>query len=307
MLNQQKLTMFNKFKNLIQDLKVATGVLALFSALLISGIPGISPVFGSDFQSARTAALGGAGHAAPLLNDAIYLNPSYASFLPTYSVAANYTTFSGPQYVPGSDFYGRNYNVSILDGRAELFQAGAGYTVREDGAMLHFGASKSIIKTLGVGLGGKIFLGHDHVNTQDATFSTSFAANNWFQTVLVVDNLIESSAAKARGLYREFIVGTKINLQGKLMLYIDPHYIPDLPQGGTFGHEIGVEITTFQDLYLRIGNFRNANIPFEVQNGNGWGLGVGFVAPRMSFDYGLSRVIDPHAAVAHTFGATLYL
>ena len=35
----------------------------------------------SDYQSPRTAALGGAGHASPLLNDAIYLNPSFSSFM----------------------------------------------------------------------------------------------------------------------------------------------------------------------------------------------------------------------------------
>src|SRR5436305_13181621 len=83
--------------------------------------------FGSDFHSARTAALAGSGHAGPLLNDSVFLNPSYASFLPTYSLALQYLKFSGPSRPGESDYHGRNYSVSIQDGRNELFQAGVAY------------------------------------------------------------------------------------------------------------------------------------------------------------------------------------
>ncbi len=283
--------MRNKFKILL--------LLAAFSAG-----PG---ALASDFQSPRTAALGGAGHAAPLLNDGIYLNPSYSSFLPTYSFATPYSPFSGPAYGATTDFHGRMYNLSILDGRAELFQAGAGYTVRQDGAFLHFGASKSLLKTLGVGLGAKFFMSPDHSNTQDGTLSVSFVATPWFQTALIIDNLAQTQTGKNHGLYREIILGTKFNLQGKLMAYFDPHFIPDLPNAGVFGHELGLEVSVFQDLYARFGNFRNANVPAEALNGNGWTLGMGWVAPRISFDYGYQHVVDPHSAGVHTFGATLYL
>ena len=54
-------------------------IAAAFTLLL-----GSAPGWAADFQSPRTAALGGAGHAAPMLNDAIYLNPSFVSFMPSY-------------------------------------------------------------------------------------------------------------------------------------------------------------------------------------------------------------------------------
>src|SRR5689334_537537 len=87
----------------------------------------------SDFHSPRTAALGGAGHAGPLLNDAIYLNPSYASLLPAYSISANYVAFRGTETLPDDShpYSGNNFNLSVQDGHTEAFQAGLGYTRRD--------------------------------------------------------------------------------------------------------------------------------------------------------------------------------
>ena len=112
----------------------------------------------SDFQSPRTAALGGAGHANPMLNDAIYLNPSFTSFLPSYSMSGNYAFFGGPSNCDGcgpSDPHGHVANASIQDGRSELFQAGVGLTLLNDRKILDVGASRTVVSKLGVGIGGK--------------------------------------------------------------------------------------------------------------------------------------------------------
>ena len=112
----------------------------------------------SDFQSPRTAALGGAGHASPMLNDAIYLNPSFVSFLPSYSISGNYSFFSGPSNCDGcgaGDPHGHVLNASIQDGRSELFQAGVGLSLFNDRKVLNIGASRSVVEKLGVGIGGK--------------------------------------------------------------------------------------------------------------------------------------------------------
>ncbi|MBI4925638.1 MAG: hypothetical protein HY843_06910, partial [Bdellovibrio sp.] len=108
----------------------------------------------SDFHSPRTIALGGAGHAGPLLNDAIFLNPSFASFLPTYSFGFNYLSFANQNDIGDK---GRILNVSIQDGRSEVFQAGAAYTQKSDGSYLHVGASKNFVNRFGFGIGGKFF------------------------------------------------------------------------------------------------------------------------------------------------------
>ena len=128
----------------------------------------------SDFQSPRTSGLAGAGHAGPMLNDSIYLNPSFVSFLPSYSVSGNYLFYKGPTEGDGpGDPHGHNLNVSLQDGRSEFFQAGVGFTLMEDRKVIHFGASKSVVQRFGVGLGGKFVL--PNVNSPSPIWDTVFS------------------------------------------------------------------------------------------------------------------------------------
>ena len=262
--------------------------------------------FASDFQSPRTLSLGGAGHAGPLLNDSIYLNPAFGSFLPSYAFALNYTTFSGPSLDGVNDYHGRLYNVSVQDGRSELFQAGVGFTQREDTRALHIGASKAVIKQLGFGLGAKFFFPPDSFGNpvKDMSFSIGALPLDWLQVSLLIDNLIEPDPIKAMNLYREIVLGTKFNFLGSAMLYIDPHYMPSLAQ--PYGHEIGLEITMFADLFFRLGLFKNATLGYIADRGRGYGLGIGWIGPRLSLDYAFSRVLEPHDSIAHSFSATIF-
>src|ERR1035437_8251713 len=125
---------------MIQLFLILSVALASFSSGLAQAV---------EYQSPRTLGLGGAGRATPLLNDAIYLNPSYASFAPVYSLASGYTSIR-----PG----GRNYNLSIQDSRTELFQAGVGFTKREGDSAVNIGASKLVVERLGFGLGSKFII-----------------------------------------------------------------------------------------------------------------------------------------------------
>ena len=263
----------------------------------------------SDVHSARTASLGGAGHAGPLLNDAIFLNPGFASFLPTYSAGFNYLTYKGPPITeppPEVDPHGRNYSVSVQDGRSPLFQLGVGYSVRDDGSFVHIGASKAFIQRVGFGLGSKFFFNNSSMkNGTDAILSFAGIASDWFQTSLTIDNLFQTAAGLQRNLYREFVLGTKFNVMGIVLCYFDPHMAPINPLG-SYGHELGLEFVVFQDFFLRMGQFKNSTIPHEGKYGNGYGLGAGWVAPRLSLDYGLEREITPRATTAHVFGATAF-
>lgn len=270
----------------------------------------LNTTLASDFHSPRIAALGGASHAGPILNDSIYLNPSYTSFLPSYSLGFNYGFFNGTDSnnAASNNMHGMNWNLSLLDGRSELFQAGVSFARREDARMLHIGASKAAIKELGFGLSGKFIFPTSQTQrnqVRDMVFSATGIVTDWIQAVLVVDNLFQTDAGKSQGFYREFILGTKFNIKGIMMIYFDPHLTPDLP-ADTFGHELGLEFTVFKDLFLRLGNFRNANVPWGNFRGRGFGTGVGWIGPRMSLDYGLSRATDPIPATSHTFGVTTY-
>ena len=262
----------------------------------------------SDFHSPRTLALGGSGHAGPLLNDAIFLNPSYSSFLPTYSMGMNYLAFSGDTSSTNDPVSkGKNYSFSIQDGRSELFQAGAAYTVRGDGKFVHIGASKSFVNRFGFGLGGKFFFNDkDHTAGRDASFSTTSVLAEWMQASLIVDNIFETNEGKNRGLYREYTLGLKLNGKSMVMGYVDPHLCPNSSDGKKYGYEAGVEFVMMSDFFLRLGMFKNASIPFQAARGRGYGAGVGWIAPRISFDYGFSRVIEPAIATVHAMGATVY-
>jgi hypothetical protein len=260
----------------------------------------------SDFQSPRTVALGGAGHAGPMLNDAIYLNPSYVSLLPTYAVSGNYFMFNG--LGEARDPHGRGLNASIQDGRSELFQAGAGFTIRDNENILNIGASKALIQRGGVGVGGKFIFPKNGTRKMitETSLSTSYVPLGWAQGALIVDNLLQSDEAKAQGIYRKIILGTKVNIQSIVLIYFDPQLSPDDPRGSSYGFESGVEWPVMNDFFLRVGMYRNATIPVSYDRGRGYGMGFGWIAPRISLDYGYARVVEPVAFTAHVFGFTAY-
>jgi hypothetical protein len=266
--------------------------------------------FSSDFQSPRTAGLGGAGHAAPMLTDSIYLNPSFTSLLHGYLGSFIYEYYKGGDQQPDGShpIHGRVLNIAVQDGRSELFQAGVGYTVREDAKYLNFGASKALLHNLGVGLGGKFIFPNtgNGDKAQDFNISSTYVFNPWVQAALMADNLTNSDADHAQGLYREIILGTKINIQNLMLIYFDPHLAPDAP-GSDFGHETGIELAPMSDLFFRFGMFRASNVP-ELQNarGRGFGFGVGWLAPRLSLDYALKRTLEPVVNNTHNFGMTVY-
>ncbi len=263
----------------------------------------------SDFQSGRTAALGGAGHAGPVLNDAIYQNSSYMAFIPTYAVQGNYAWST---YQDGSYHY-KIQNVSVQDGRSDLFQAGLAYTHREDGSIFHLGTGRAIIPSqLSVGLGGKYFLPSALTGSNkylDGNFSVTGVPIESVQTAFIADNIAESTTGKQYGFYREFTLGVKYNVERIFLLYADPHYVPDLPNNSKFGYEVGGEWPLMVDLYLRAGVFHSSTIPTLGNNtrGNGFGMGLGYIAPRATLDYGISRVLEPIIGTVQVIEFTVFL
>jgi hypothetical protein len=260
----------------------------------------------SDFHSARTLGLGGAGHANPLLSDAIYLNPSYTSFIQTHSLSGNFQKFKTTESNPNRE--GRIYNISVLDGAQDsLFQAGLGFTQREDGALIHLATSKNITDHFGLGIGTKVALPNSNPNQRftDTSFSITAILSESFQVAFIADNLLENG--KALNLYREFTLGTKINIKSILLIYIDPHWIPNHPANEeAIGYEVGIEIPFLSDFFLRAGRFKNSLVPFQNKRTAGFGLGAGWLGPKLSLDYGFSRVTENIQASSHEAGITIY-
>jgi len=254
-----------------------------------------------EYQSPRTLALGGAGRGGPLLNDSIYLNPSYASFTPIYSLSGGYTWFNS----------GRNYNLSVEDSRTEMLQAGVGYTRREQNSAFNLGVSKQVVKQLGFGLASK-FLVDDQTNklTTDLMFSTAYLATEYMYAAIIVDNLLQSADGKARNLYRTFYLGLKMIPTPEVEFFIDPLYSPDYTAGTKAGISVGVEFGLLSDFYLRAGRFVDAEVTYLNTRGTGYGLGLGWIGPRINFDYAMHRVTSDHAGTglttAHSLTTTLF-
>jgi hypothetical protein len=244
-----------------------------------------------EFQSPRTLALGGAGRAGPWLTDSIYLNPSFASYTPVYTLSGAYTGYK----------QGRNYNVSVQDSRTEAFQAGAGYTKREQSGAVNLGASKAFMKTLGIGVGSKfIFDNSTGSMTSDFIASASYIAAEWVYASVIVDNLIAGTDQTSRQLNRTAYVAFKFIPTKKVGIFFDPSYTPAYSLGKKSGYNVGVELGVMDDLYFRIGKFQDAEITHLNTRGSGFGIGGAWVGPKLSLEYAMSRALSTHSGIGFT-------
>ncbi len=294
-----------------------SAVLSLFAAFLFT-----ASVEASDFHSPRTAALGGAGHASPLLNDAIVLNPSFAAFLhDRVSAGFNYLTYEGAKELQADGTFaspvnGKSYQVSLQDGRSPLFEAGVAYTDHATGSSIHLGASRPFIRRFGFGIGGKLLFNEDR-SVMDKNINVSFTGllMKEIQFALIADNLLENEGTRARGLLREITLGTKINILQLILIYLDPHYFTSPKENqDQWGLEAGIEIAMMSDMFLRFGRYKNSQIPWITNSGlefdpygEGYGMGIGWIGPKISFDFSFARTSVPIGATSYNMGATLYL
>ena len=253
-----------------------------------------------EYQSPRTLALGGAGRGGPMLNDAIYLNPSYGSFVPIYSLAFGYNWFHNDL------ISGRNYNASIQDSRTEIFQAGVGFTKREQNAAITIGASKSLFQGFSTGLGSKIIIDNatNAMNT-DFLLSATYLASTMIYTSFILDNLMETKEMKQRGLYRTFFAGFKIIPFKEIQVYLDPLYSPNYSLGKKAGYSVGVEIAVMNDFFFRIGKFQDAEVAYLNTRGQGFGLGFGYLGPKLNLSYAMNRVLTAHNGAPFTTSNSL--
>ncbi len=256
------------------------------------------PALAADFHPARTAGLGGAGRAGPLMNDGVYLNPSFLAFLKSYTLGGQYAAYKG-------DTNGRILHASLQDGSSDLFAAAFGYTVRQDAKFFHVGVGKAIAPLLSVGLGGKVLIRPNGQKwLMDANFGATYIVSPVLQLAFTVDNILETETKANEGLLREFAIGSRVNIDNIWIIYFDPHLATTAED--PFGVEIGMEFKMFTDLTLKLGHFRASQIPYLNERGKGYSIGAGWVGPRLSLDAALTRTIEPVGTSAATLGFTVF-
>jgi len=258
-----------------------------------------------EFHSPRTAALGGAGHAAPLLNDAIYLNPSYIALIPTYSFSSTYLSHRDAD--GGS---GRILNFSLQDGRNKALKGGAAYTAKDKQKTINLATAYRLGDAISVGAGYKYLWTELESGAHEISASSSFVLSDEFQLSLILHNAIQTDYGRENGLLRSIIIGSKVNLKDILIFYIDPHFIPSVSSGYKRGYNIAIELVLLKDVFFRSGIFKNAPVPFMANAlGEGQGLGIGWVGGRTSLDYAykkVNRTSTLRSGFSHSLGLTLY-
>ncbi|MBS1962273.1 MAG: hypothetical protein JST04_08665 [Bdellovibrionales bacterium] len=263
----------------------------------------VSNAYAADYHSPRAASLGGAGHAAPLLNDAIYLNPAMIAMLPAYSVSVSHESISGPDNTEPQALV---QNASIQDGTNPVFSAGIGYTRKTYGREVGFGVASRISQQYSAGVGGRFLFGSDSRNSaMDTSISGAGEPIDWLQTGFIVDNLVENvKLTNGWNQYREFTLGLKANVMKMLFLYVDPHVTPSKP-GDTFGWEAGFELPLMSDLFLRGGMNKNSFQPALGGYGHGHAFGLGMAFPRISLDLAVTRTYEPARTNSLLFSVTI--
>ena len=269
----------------------------------------IQDSFGSDFQSPRTTALGGAGHAAPFLTDAIYLNPSHLYLLPFFGAGANYL-YHEASFFPSTtgSGVGSDYNLSVMASSRQLpVQFGAGYTRRDDGTLIHFAASFGLWDRLSLGVGAQFLTtpSGNLIGSPDMGLSMSMIVSTSFRLAVVVDHVL--GALQSNGFFTDIIVGSKWQILPEWSILVDPHFGPDTLGGAyALGIEAGTEVRIGEYLFVRAGGYSNSVLPFVQVKGSGVSGGLGFTFPKVAIDYALGGVLSPQVGLFHNIGVKVF-
>ncbi len=257
----------------------------------------------SASQSARSAALGGAGHAGPLFTEALDLNPSYLSLMNSYALSAQYLL---PATNPGSHGGASTYAAMASSYQLPV-QFGAEYSRSDDGAVTRLAFAREILGQFSFGVGTLFYtpLNASMLPRPEFTLSATGIINSWMRAALVLDNSLGSLTS--HGFQRVLTLGTRVSLDSIFALYLDPHWtLSGLETGQErMGYELGLEVPFFEYYFLRAGTFKNAKVPLSAAAGNGFGGGVGIFFPMISLDYSFSKTVQPLSYSYHNVSLTL--
>ncbi len=261
----------------------------------------------ADFQTTTTLSLGGAGHASPLLTDAIYVNPAFLATTPITAGSVSYQKsqaydFSAPQ-------------IAVLDGSQDaLFQAGIAGARMSFADTVHIAAAKKLGKKISAGIGSKLYFMKVPTFSRQLDFyaSVAFSPNKYLLFSAMLDNIRQS--IPGLDLQRTLVLGSKICIGDNFALYADPqinlasedhkHFTEAFKKSwlsglGKFsselvtGYAVAAEIVTFGDVLLRGGLFRNTYQATLQEHASGWGIGAGWIGPRIALHLASHYITNP--------------
>jgi len=246
--------------------------------------------FSLDYKSPRTLSLAGSGRAGALLTDTITLNPSLLGFYQIAAVTGAYY-WQNPKQSAAPLFH-----LSAIDGANPLFGAGFAYTRTSYLDFFHLSAAKKIFETFSVGLHGKRFATRSNsmaaqgssVVGYDAGVSASYFSKDIlpfpFMFSLTSDNLISNSQNQALIGGRQIALGIKFNVYDILVFYGDEVFEKKFSQKLS---------TTAGALELSLGGGFFIRSGISGGNEKSWGLGGGWVGPRIAINYGFQKSKSP--------------
>jgi hypothetical protein len=243
--------------------------------------------WGPDFQSARTLSLSQGGRAGALMTDTIVMNPSMLGFQPLVA-------FSGTGFWQREESSNRGFNLGVVDGKNELFTAGLSFTRARQFNIFHLSAAKKVFQWLSLGAHGKRYSSRSTTPLPAARGITGYdgglsatvslpkgALPLPLNIALTSDNLLSKSGHEESIGPRQVAVGAKTSVVDVLIFYLD--YVQYLPENfPSYGKpSLGGELSITPELFARVSAFG-----FRER---GWGLGAGWLGPRVALNYGYQR------------------
>lgn len=204
------------------------------------------------------------------------------------------------------------YNISVIDGTNPYVSAGLSLTRAKKGDFIHLALSKKIDYWISVGIHAKRFNlrskdlppNVESYTVFDGGASVSIAIPKEWSSypillALTSDNLHHATGAEKYLGPKEFSFAAKINFKDLLLVYGDFVHATSTYYGGYPMYHSGAEIALGNEFFARGGMFGFRN--------TGWGLGGGWVGPKLGLNYGYQKQTNESQEKLHTLTLDLYM
>lgn len=262
-----------------------------------------------DFKSPRVLSLAGNGRGGPLLTDTIHQNPAMLGFQQVQAFQASYSWLNVTPIVPSVSQ--RAINFSVVDGRNEYAVAGVSLTRKPDIDLISIGVAKKLTDWISIGGSAKRYntrpayrdIVGDHTGYDGGlSVAISSPAEVTYVPVQVgisLDNIVRRNTDEPFMGGRKIGVGVKTNLKNILSVYAD--YTESLGKQTLTQPSYGIaaELALGADFFARGGISG-----FEKKS---WGLGGGWMGPKLGINYGYQKRTSPREGFEHSVSAEIYM
>lgn len=248
-----------------------------------------------NWQSTKTASLGGAGIASPTMTEGLYLNPAMFAFFTNSSfyfqnkdsslepVNTARTTQFGDQNPP------EGFSAAITDGSNNA-KGGFSYTDQEESATKR----KKYSFGFGNTIDGNSSLGISYSYVQEQFNEGSNEINNKLHIGSIgYLNILSpqlsfavtwNDPAWSDRYNSKTILGIHYTPVERISLLLDFGHDIKRSVNKTFNYAVATEIEVYTDIYARFGMFQD-----KILNIEGQGFGLGWVGPRLGLEFAMKK------------------